>query len=70
MRRDTSGVWSDIALPDGELIGGVNDVLPAAGGVQAANSCSSAATKSFRSAVTAMSGLTVGLFSSAGSMST
>lgn len=32
MLRSTTGTWSDIALPDGDLIGGVNDILPAATG--------------------------------------
>lgn len=30
--RSADGVWSQLALPDSELIGGVNDVLPAGGG--------------------------------------
>ena len=32
MLRSSAGAWSDIALPDGDLIGGVNDILPAADG--------------------------------------
>ena len=32
MLRSATGAWSDIALPDGDLIGGVNDILPAADG--------------------------------------
>ncbi|MBK8164940.1 MAG: hypothetical protein IPK64_03130 [bacterium] len=31
--RDASGTWSEPSLPDGDLIGGVNDVLPVGGGV-------------------------------------
>jgi hypothetical protein len=27
-RRSAGGVWSEVALPDGDMIGGVNDVLP------------------------------------------
>lgn len=32
-RRDPAGNWSDVPLPDGHLLGGVNDLLPADGGV-------------------------------------
>lgn len=32
-RRDTAGTWSALTLPDRDLIGGINDILPAAGGV-------------------------------------
>ncbi len=32
-KRGTDGIWRSLALPDGDLIGGVNDVLPAPGGV-------------------------------------
>ncbi len=31
--RDVDGVWRALTLPDGDMIGGVNDVLPAPGGV-------------------------------------
>lgn len=31
-RRDTGGAWSALALPDDDLIGGINDILPVAGG--------------------------------------
>lgn len=31
-RRDTGGAWSPLTLPDGDLIGGINDILPVAGG--------------------------------------
>ena len=32
-QRGADGVWRALTLPDGDLIGGVNDVLPAPGGV-------------------------------------
>jgi len=32
-RRDTGGAWRALTLPDDDLIGGINDILPAAGGV-------------------------------------
>ena len=31
-RRDAGGTWSALTLPDRDLIGGINDILPAAGG--------------------------------------